>query len=404
MFLNLPQGRFYHMLNSLLLRLQKSKNLRRLNDLFSQLYSTVPKSSPKPPPKSSTISAPKLLSNSPQINPLKRKSIEVTKYSLTKKSSMNTPCLNSSEILLQPQKALNTELSVSISTSSKTLEKMNFSSKDADQEVQTVTRVSNILSYLNSFPTSNTSPIKFNTQTHQNSLLNSNLTKAIPVPSPSILNIENQNSSNMPVVIDLISDDDEVTEVFPFRKEEEKLPHKLVQPISPINKTSLFIPRPKILTQPKCLQIPKLPAKRSRNESNENAICFLCKWRFPICFEDIEKQRHINRCIDGKGKEDIIEYRKSEKEIRRIRKQDGIRDNETEGKDRPTYKKCPYCLEVLASISDDYLEEHLRICKERTLVSELRSQDIDIYSSVEATDNIEFKRFKRMTSMNQSPN
>lgn len=287
------------------------------------------------------------------------------------------------EILPEPQKILNS--SGSLTSSQNIVNKGNSPYQEIAQEVQT-NRVSDIISFLHNFNNQQGNQLRHPykvlgaklIQTPPNS--NSNLTNAISLPRHSLFSFMKRSQSKIPEVIDLISDDDEVSEVFPPPRQHEK--KFLNKPATNLS-SSVFIPIHKSLNLPLNSENTELPVKRIRNESNEGLICIFCKWKFPANFEDSKKQRHIDRCNNREGREDIIEYRDSQREIRRIL-QNGIETNERKTSDGQINKLC---------LSEKRYQEHIRLCEEKTKVS----KDLNMYSSLSrVSHDISFKKFKKM--------
>jgi len=47
--------------------------------------------------------------------------------------------------------------------------------------------------------------------------------------------------------------------------------------------------------------------------------CFNCEWPFPDSFRGEEKNTHINRCLDGRGVEDKIFWKRCKGDMRNYR-------------------------------------------------------------------------------------
>lgn len=224
----------------------------------------------------------------------------------------------------------------------------------------------------------------------------SELTRSIPVPKQSDLNRFVQVKSNSNVkereVIDLISDD-EVYEVFPTIEEEKKINQTVRQLNTPVMKSQT--------TQSRA-ETHQLPTKRPREETHESTICFLCKWKFPASFSLIDKQVHINKCIEGHGREDIIEYRKSEQAIRRLQKRDSTECPESDSPTPSKRRVCPTCNRFLPGISEDFLKDHINQCEGSSHIS--ISSDSSPYSSPPSPQNskpkiIGFEQWKKLVKI-----
>lgn len=241
-----------------------------------------------------------------------------------------------------------------------------------------------------------------NKNTPKPPVLKSDLTRSIPVPKQSdlsrFLQVKSASSVQEREVIDLVSDD-EVSEVFPTIEEEKKMSKPIRQ-----------LKRPTIKAQATHFQhethsraeIPQLPTKRPREETQESTVCFICKWKFPVSFGLVDKQVHINKCIEGHGREDIIEYRKSEQAIRRIQKRD---TSECPESDSPTPKKrriCPMCNKFLADTSEEFLKDHMNQCEGGSHIS--ISSDSSHYSSspspqISKPKMIGFEQWKKLVKV-----
>jgi hypothetical protein len=185
----------------------------------------------------------------------------------------------------------------------------------------------------------------------------SELTRSIPVPKQTDLTrfvqVKSSSSVQEREVIDLVSDD-EVSEVFPTIEEEKKINQTVRQLNTPVITSQATHSR---------AETSQLPAKRLREETQESRVCFICKWKFPLSFGLINKQVHINKCIEGHGRDDIIEYRKSEQAIRRIQKRDTTECPESNSTTPQKRRLCPICNKFLTNISEEFLKDHMNQCE-----------------------------------------
>ncbi|OMJ85629.1 hypothetical protein SteCoe_13045 [Stentor coeruleus] len=129
--------------------------------------------------------------------------------------------------------------------------------------------------------------------------------------------------------------------------------------------------------------------KRNRKKNVENVYdsnktlvkkpkvtsCPHCEWIFPRCFN--RKNSHIENCLKGDGKKDIVEYhekfkqqRKAKSKSKRDKKKEDIKTIEnncnlevkvfTQHED---IVKCLDCNLSLGSRTNEFVEKHLKYCK-----------------------------------------
>lgn len=93
-----------------------------------------------------------------------------------------------------------------------------------------------------------------------------------------------------------------------------------------------------------------LGKKRERIIDNCQSYCMICNWKYPIEMIKNERQLHINKCIDGNGTKDKLDYLMS--------KATAIVSSEiTDSKFEYFY--CPICSIFLNNIIED---NHLQEC------------------------------------------
>lgn len=117
-----------------------------------------------------------------------------------------------------------------------------------------------------------------------------------------------------------------------------------------------------------------IPKKRNRN-----CLCPLCKWIFPPRYSEEEMNRHAEMCIEGKGSEDIQNYRselkdaKKKKKVKRSKKKEVEDTNvlisryleeEEENLDDEEFEVCNYCELYIGELNPKFKEKHLMLCKQ----------------------------------------
>lgn len=92
--------------------------------------------------------------------------------------------------------------------------------------------------------------------------------------------------------------------------------------------------------------------KKRRREDQHDCIfyCMICNWKYPDEMIEKERQLHVNKCLDGKGREDKLNYLMSKATV--------IIDSQVSDS-KSDYWYCPMCSKSLLTNIED---NHLQIC------------------------------------------
>ena len=93
--------------------------------------------------------------------------------------------------------------------------------------------------------------------------------------------------------------------------------------------------------------------RNNKSMTNKILYCFNCNWKFPERMSLIRRNNHINKCYEGKGKLDIMQYNEEQKlKIYRNYPNKKISD----------LKYCPICGKDISSSNLKSKQNHLNAC------------------------------------------
>lgn len=113
-----------------------------------------------------------------------------------------------------------------------------------------------------------------------------------------------------------------------------------------------------------------IPKKRNREYT-----CPFCQWIFPQNYSEEDMNRHAEMCIDGKGSDDIINYRseaKKTKKRKKVKKGKNKQIDNTEqilsqykedNLENEEFEVCPYCELYIGELDSRFKEKHLMLCR-----------------------------------------
>ena len=93
--------------------------------------------------------------------------------------------------------------------------------------------------------------------------------------------------------------------------------------------------------------------KNNKNVSNKILYCFNCSWKFPERMSLIRRNNHINKCYEGKGKLDIMQYNEEQK-LKIYRNYPNKKIFEL--------KCCPICGKDISNSNFKSKQNHLHAC------------------------------------------